>query len=421
MSKGKRILSVLLVVAMLLALLPNAALAEEYTPVVGFPKVYLTILNSPAFSYDGMAKPVLFTNICGDSVPEMIVVNPDKNQAELQVWTCQNSEAKKLLSMDWTPISSSKYYLYKMSDGRLASYEENSEFVVDYSYKICRGVYYSADSNGVYSETGEFSYRYFQNAFGSTEFSGAEINGASTTETEVKAEEKKLLSGTLLFNSTGGAKGAMSVQDARNYLDGIVGSFFDVPRSSWYADAVEHCYTDGFMSGVTPTRFAPEQIATRAMLVQTLYKYYGGAVPDGLGTTIPDTLGDKLCFTDVPETAWYRKAVAWAFASHVVYGTSGTTFSPNSNVTREQAVTMIYNCYKVAHPEAVTDPAAASTFSDFENTSPWAKTAMAWAVNYGVIFGQDGKLNPQGTATRAQLAMMFKNYHTRRFTAVVPQ
>lgn len=412
----KRILSLLLAIAVMLVMLPNGALAAEWMPVKGFSDVYQSVLDKP----NGAKKLVCFTNICGDAVPEMILLASGADWEEVQVWTCQNSEAKKLLSADWTQDPASKHSLYKCGDGRLASYQTTTEFVVDYSRETRSGVYYTADSDGVYSESGSFSYDYYQLAFGASRFANGKLNGASAGESAVKAEEQKMLSGALIFDDQSSVSGVMSAQDAKKYLDNITASFFDVPRNSWYTDAVEHCYGNGVMSGVSPTRFAPQQAATRAMLVQTLYNWYGGAVPDGLGTTVPDYPGNQMYFIDVPQKAWYWDAVAWAFATHVVYGTSGTTFSPNRKVTREETVTMIYNCYKVSHPEAVTDPAGASTFSDYESVSPWAKTAMAWAVNYGLIFGQDGKLNPQGTTTRAQLAMILKNFATKRFTSVEP-
>ena len=185
--------------------------------------------------------------------------------------------------------------------------------------------------------------------------------------------------------------------------------FRDVPSNSWYRSAVEYCYTNGLMMGNSATEFTPEQAVTRAMMVQTLYKLSGDTVTDGAVARLP--------FADVVKSQWYAKAVAWAYDFGVTSGTSATAFSPKASITREQAATMLYNYHRKT-AAADTSSAKAAAFSDYGKISSYARTSMAWAVNYGLLSGVGGnRLDPQGTATRAQLAQILMSYSKRQNAA----
>ena len=120
-------------------------------------------------------------------------------------------------------------------------------------------------------------------------------------------------------------------------------------------------------------------------------------------------------FTDLTAN-WYKPAILCAYQNNVVAGKSPTTFDPEGPVTREQiAVILTQYMFHVLKMERTWTPADLSTFPDGANVSSWAKVAMQDAVALGLINGSkapDGLvyLDPQGSATRAQVATMLMRY-----------
>ncbi|MBR6825021.1 MAG: 5'-nucleotidase C-terminal domain-containing protein, partial [Oscillospiraceae bacterium] len=153
------------------------------------------------------------------------------------------------------------------------------------------------------------------------------------------------------------------------------------------AEYVKNVFEAGLMNGVKDDQFNPEGTSTRAQIVTVLYRV-AGQPPVGAPATFTDLVAD-----------WYANPVAWAQKTGVVNGLTPTTFGPNKNVTREQLVTMIWRYY--GEPKGTGD---LSTFPDADKVSGYARDAFAWAIGEGVINGSNGKLNPQGNATRAQFA-----------------
>ena len=181
--------------------------------------------------------------------------------------------------------------------------------------------------------------------------------------------------------------------------------FSDVAADAWYADAVTYVRDNGLMSGTSDTTFTPGGTMTRGMLVTTLYRMAGQ----------PDLSDENLGypFADVVADSWYGDAVYWARLNGVANGTSDSTFSPDGTLTREQAVTMLYNYANAQGYDTTQGGMAAQEYPDFASVSSWASEAVTWAVNTGVLTGTNaGTLNPQGSATRAELATMLV-----RFTA----
>ena len=158
-------------------------------------------------------------------------------------------------------------------------------------------------------------------------------------------------------------------------------AFNDVAAGSWYADAVKNVVNKGLMAGTGKDTFAPDNQVTRAMMWTVLARLDGKDV-SGAST-------------------WYAKAMTWAIEK----GVSDGTFPANS-ITREQLATMLWRA--AGSPEA---KGALTNFNDAASVSSWATQAMTWAVEQGLISGMgDGALNPQGNATRAQLAVILTAY-----------
>ena len=179
--------------------------------------------------------------------------------------------------------------------------------------------------------------------------------------------------------------------------------FTDVTKN-WAYPGIQYCVTHGIMGGMGDGTFAPTGTTTRAQIVQILYNLEG--TPAVSGTTP---------FTDLTAN-WYKPAILWAYQNNVVAGTSPTTFAPDQPVTREQiAVILTQYMFHVLKMERTWTPADLSTFPDGANVSSWAKEAMQDAVALGLINGTkapDGKvyLDPQGSATRQQVATILMNF-----------
>ena len=171
--------------------------------------------------------------------------------------------------------------------------------------------------------------------------------------------------------------------------------FIDVAPNAWYKDAVQYAYDNGLMTGVSATEFAPEATTTRAMIVSILARLEGVTSAEAAG------------FGDVNDE-WYATAVNWAANVGVVNGYEDNTFRPNQPITREQlaAILMNYASYK---GEDVGARADLSNYTD--QPSAWATETMQWAVAEGLISGVTAdQLQPQGNATRAQVAAILERF-----------
>lgn len=115
-------------------------------------------------------------------------------------------------------------------------------------------------------------------------------------------------------------------------------------------------------------------------------------------------------FIDVPVGQWYTDAVIWANDEKIVSGMGDGLFAPNMEITREQMVVMLYNYAKYKGYD-VTASADLSKFADNASVSTWAQPAMQWAVAEGYISGMgNNQLAPQGTATRAEIASVIMRF-----------
>ena len=175
--------------------------------------------------------------------------------------------------------------------------------------------------------------------------------------------------------------------------------FTDVAETDWFHDAVRYVYDNGLMDGVGDGQFAPNATTTRAQLVTILYRLAGE----------PDVSGD-VAFTDVESGLWYSNAVAWAAQNGIVNGISETEFAPSGDLTREQLATILYR-YAESMGYDVSASADLSGFPDADQIQSYATEALSWAVAEGLLQGfEDDSLQPQSTATRAQIATILMRF-----------
>ena len=177
------------------------------------------------------------------------------------------------------------------------------------------------------------------------------------------------------------------------------GLYSDVSANDWFARNVDYATYGKMMQGTGNSAFDPHSNTTRAQLVTILYRLEGQPKVRG---TAP--------FVDVPSGAWYRPAVVWAYQNGIVNGVSATRFDPDANVTREQMVSMLQR-YASRVGDCTGSASALRPFSDAYSVSAWAKPAMQWAVQNGLINGVgNNRLDPQGLATRAQIAAVINRF-----------
>ena len=178
--------------------------------------------------------------------------------------------------------------------------------------------------------------------------------------------------------------------------------FTDVKESDWFYGDVMFAYEKGLMSGTRAATFEPNADTTRAQIAAVFCRLDGSPAVEGRNN-----------YTDVEYgsgAAWYYDAVTWAQQSGVMSGYGNNLFGPNDPVTRQQLAATFCNYanYKGYDLSAAGD---LSGFTDAGEISPWAQDAMKWAVGIGLMNGKGGGiLDPQGTATRAEVAAMLHSF-----------
>lgn len=208
------------------------------------------------------------------------------------------------------------------------------------------------------------------------------------------------------ISAVGGAYNAEQQTYSFNVLNGVTAMasfpFTDVPAGAWYYGAAAYAYNNGLFAGETATTFAPNQTMNRAMLVTVLWSLAGKPAPKGVNT-----------FSDVPNGEWYTNAVTWAAENSVVTGVGSGRFDPNGAVTREQAAVILYK-YAQSKGYDVSARADLTAFPDAGSVSDWAQDALAWAnatgLIQGTVYGSKTILDPQGSASRAQVAAILRSY-----------
>ncbi|HIT01675.1 MAG TPA: S-layer homology domain-containing protein [Candidatus Enterenecus merdae] len=173
--------------------------------------------------------------------------------------------------------------------------------------------------------------------------------------------------------------------------------FRDVATVHWFYDEVRYVWDSGLMQGTGADTFGPDVTTTRAQLVTTLYRLAGQPAVAGANP-----------FADAP-AAWYADAVVWASQNGIVEGYSATQFGPEDVVTREQLAAILYRYAGYAGYDQ-TGLGSLAGFTDGGAVSGWARQAMTWAVGRGLIHGVGSLADPQGSATRAQLAAVLTRF-----------
>lgn len=176
--------------------------------------------------------------------------------------------------------------------------------------------------------------------------------------------------------------------------------FFDVVKNDWFFGAVEYCVNNGLLNGTDSGIFEPNSTLSRAMVATVLYRLAGSPAVEA-----------KANFTDVKAGDWYADAVAWAQANAIVNGYEDNTFKPNASISRQEMAVMITRYAKNVAEMDTTATIATLDFPDAGLVADWALDAVLWCVENGIINGMDGKVAPEGQATRAQFATIIMRFN----------
>ncbi len=432
----KKLLLAFLSIVCMLSIIPiNNIHAETYTQMyfkkelVHFPTldsyIALTDENKPS-TFNSKFHYILFTNIA-------------KENGKYYLYFTYNSDTKKQYSKyleietaresgNNIIIDSNKYYSVYGKDEYVIKYELNKKFLnketLYFVFKTC------ANKNGNFEDR-EFVKIKNPFCYNSIEFEDKEITlrAGSNQSVDVSPKGKDYYIGKFTFTSSDTSVAAPQHKTATgvyvNTFDAgtstitaksITGKtakltvhvvkddfpFYDVNPNTWYRGTIEEVYKLGLMSGAEKYKFKPNANMTRAMVASVFHRMEGSK----------PTAYEKL-FSDVTDGKYYSGSVTWAKQKGVINGYEDGTFKPNKNVTREEMVTMIYNFakYKGKYRAPST---TISQFKDHTSVSPYAKESMKWAVQNGLISGKDNgtRLDPKGTATRAECAkMLLKAYN----------
>ena len=175
--------------------------------------------------------------------------------------------------------------------------------------------------------------------------------------------------------------------------------FTDVSEKDWFYGDVMFVYENGLMLGTSKTLFSPHGTATRGMMATILWRMEGSPAPKG-----------KNSFTDVEAGKWYADAITWTAENSIFAGYSKDKFGPDDPITREQLAAIFYR-YADYKGYDLTVKGNLDKFKDADKITDYAKTAMQWAVGSGLVKGKSGNLlDPQGTATRAEIAAMLHRF-----------
>ncbi|MCI8870518.1 MAG: S-layer homology domain-containing protein [Lawsonibacter sp.] len=249
-------------------------------------------------------------------------------------------------------------FCYRLSDGSYAT------VYADYNTGEVAGTL--ANRASLPTEDGDFVYQASSGLFGF-----GTLKGQTPAEPEKPVEPEKPAQGDL--------------------------PFLDVPEDSWFYGAVKYAFDNKLMSGSSETAFNPDGMTSRAALLSILYNFEDRPETDA-----------AVNYSDV-QSQWFAEAASWAKANGLAQGVVEDELSGDTPLTREQMAIILYNFarYKEFDTQGRAD---LSAFSDAGSVSEGARDALSWANHAGLINGAGGALSPAGTATRAQLASILKNF-----------
>lgn len=213
-------------------------------------------------------------------------------------------------------------------------------------------------------------------------------------------DDVPIVDGEQITVSCGGPDWSDTTHPAQSYTIAVhILPYSDVSDSDWFFKAVAFAKHQNTLTGLTPDTFGPNETLSRAQFATILYRC----------SSSPET-GYRELFNDVSDGMFYSKAVIWAYDNGVITGYENGSFGPADPVTREQMATMLYRYAKQLGINTNNNGAKMNSFPDAASVSSFATDAMAWVIDKELITGDQGKINPQGLANRAQCAVIMMRF-----------
>lgn len=296
-------------------------------------------------------------------------------------------------------------YIMGGEDGMTADVQKNEDGTALTDIYQPNGVQYvtlnSGSGSKFYQITNEaFTYTAVQNQEKVPNYSKVSVTPDTFTVTTYRTSDQSVVDTfTLHKNAKDPEQPEQPEKPEKQPCDGGANcptkGFTDVDQTRYYHEAVDQLYQDGIMKGMSDTVYGVDQPMTRGMVVTVLYRMAGS--PDVTGTST---------FTDLRKGAYYEKAVIWAAENDIAQGYNKATFAPDQTVSRQQVAAFLYRYAKLQGMD-VSGQSDLSGFKDNGSVSQYAKTAMAWAVNAGIIQGTaTDTLAPTDALLRQQCAVM---------------
>lgn len=180
----------------------------------------------------------------------------------------------------------------------------------------------------------------------------------------------------------------------------VLGNYKDIEQDAWYADAAYFAVANDLMIGTGDDKWAPKKITSRAEFIKIMYNMSKASLADAM----------EVKFEDVDSDSWYAEAVIWATSNGIVNGLSDNLFAPEAPIIREQLITILF---RFDASNTTSNHELLSSFNDTDKASSWALDSLAWAVEMGILPGDDlGNLNPTKEITRAEVAIILMRYLT---------
>lgn len=183
----------------------------------------------------------------------------------------------------------------------------------------------------------------------------------------------------------------------------IQNTFADIPDDAWYTMFVSYLKQLGIVDGITASEYAPNQAITRSEFVKMISL---------LSNDVIDTHTATLSFSDSSTSNWYHAYAEWAAENHIAEGDNYGNFNGTTNITREEAVTILYRFSDRDAAHVFDDNLIRSeiVFSDENEISDWARDAITAFTKAGVIQGYENSFLPKSNITRAEAAKILAVY-----------
>lgn len=290
---------------------------------------------------------------------------------------------------------------------------ESGSFTVGFGNGAATGAYVvsedtsivSVDMAHVTSEAVEVNYT--GNGIGSADITVTFNDMAETVQTLSVTVTRSGSSGNHHRNDSNQNGQETDEQDAQDDTNSGTGMSYGDIRNHWAKNAIDFAVGKGLFQGTGNGVFSPDKPMSRGMLVTVLGRLFEA----DHGQPVTES-GQN--FGDVNSGMYYARYIAWATQNGIASGIGADRFMPNSPITREQLVLMLYSFAQLDGQVVSTAGSGTAGYADSGQISAWAEEAMNWAVNTGILSGDNnGELNPRGEATRAEVAIILQRFIER--------